>query len=89
MKVMCIAKMEFEAPASGPIPAIGEECIVTGQGSGIGFGDRLYYQLASYPTNIGYDACGFAILPDEDAEEIETAEHEAIVPNPAIQNPMP
>lgn len=83
MQVMCVAYMAFDNTQDEPIPTIGEECIVTGQG--YGFGDRLFYQLSGYPVNIGYDACGFAILPEADADEMRDDEHEAIVPTPVTE----
>jgi hypothetical protein len=85
MRVLCIAKLEGVFGNDGPVPTpnIMEECIVTGQSYVPEFGPHLLYQLSGYPVNVGYTAFAFAILPEEDADEIQDAEHEAIIPNPS------
>lgn len=90
MRVICVAHLNnVDAQGSFPVPSIGEECIVTGEGYNPKLSTERLYQLAGYPDNIGYAATGFAILPDTDADEIEAAGQEAIVPNPIIESTPP
>jgi hypothetical protein len=89
MRVLCIAKLEGTIGANGPVltPEVLEECQVTGEGYNEEFGkEHTLYQLAGYPQEVGYQAVAFAILPEADADEINAAEAEAIVPAPVVES---
>lgn len=52
-------------------------------------GSHDVYDFEGYDLLGAFDARCFAILPEEDSDDIEAAEQEAIVPNPIIETEPP
>jgi hypothetical protein len=64
-----------------PRPEVGDIDIVTSE---LELNGDIYYSLQRFDYDLMYLAKLFAVLPDEDGDEIEDTEKEAIVPAPAL-----
>jgi hypothetical protein len=87
MKVMCIEQPEewamIAAFFGGSFPDVMDECVVK-ETRRCTCGTHDVYVLDGYYLPCGFDPTCFAILPEADADEIDAAEQEAIVPNPLM-----
>jgi hypothetical protein len=80
MKVMCIQAFEYYKGFEDiPLPVVTDVDEVTGIEEMYGY---KFYELKRFGKEPLYRADHFAIIPDADADEIEDAEKEAIVPSP-------
>jgi hypothetical protein len=72
----------------GNVPDITDVCIVV-ETRKCGCGKHDVYELEGYYMASGFDPECFAILPEADADEMNDADREAIVPNPFLQDATP
>jgi hypothetical protein len=84
-KVMCIkSSLGWQIAArwvGGTFPDVGDECTVKRKYT-CTCGKHEVYDFEEHNELGGFDARNFAILPESDADEINSAEHEAIIPPP-------
>lgn len=85
MKVMCVEQLEawliVAAFFGGTVPEVGDECTVKAQRL-CTCGKHDVYDLEEFWLPTGFQIDCFAVLPDADADTINAAEQEALVPNP-------
>lgn len=92
MKVMCVEQpqawivlgylMRFK------VPEVGDECTVLDTRL-CSCGAHDVYDLEGFPSPLGFQTDCFAVMPEADADDINAAEHEAIVPNPMMVESEP
>lgn len=87
MRVMCVksspAHQAVAILLGGSFPEIGDKCtVIETKRCSCGKHDVYYLEEHWLPT--GFPTEFFATLPEADADEIEAAEKEAIVPNPNL-----
>lgn len=89
MKVMCMEQPKYWqnviAFFGGRVPQVGDKCSVAETRRCV-CGKHDLYLLEGYYLVCGFDPKYFAILPEADADEINAAEQEAIVPNPVVES---
>jgi hypothetical protein len=87
IKVMCVECPSAWAIAAklfgGNFPEVGDQCEVE-ETRRCGCGKHDVYDLKGYDLFCGFHVECFAIMPEGDADEMDDAGHEAIVPDPTL-----
>lgn len=89
---MCVSLEDFTKGQAigyiGNLMDIGDEFTVRAECIGYGKNDCEIpcYELAGF-VNVAFDQRNFSVLPEDSADDMDAADHEAIVPNPINELP--